>query len=165
MKIILSGGIKDLFKNKIFNPKWYQALGAGWELGKGMSQKDTFRSKKLRMLNQFLQKNPDYAAKYYGHSGHGGIGFNRIQQYLQMVDWQAAQSHGYTTREAIQYILEQKGGLRHLQQLGILPVQQRKTKRPSQSKQTTQPKQTTPPDVIPDDMVFEDDMVSEDDLW
>ena len=125
MKIILSGAVKDLLKNKIFNPEWYQAIGAGWELGKGKSQHDNFRSKSTRMLGQYLQQNPEEADKYYGRS-HGGIGFNQIQKYLQLVNWQVAQANGYASKEVIQWTLEQRGGLQHLQKLGIIPQDNQK---------------------------------------
>ena len=130
MKIILSGAMKDLFKNKIFNPEWYQALGAGWELGKGKSQHDNFRSKSTRMLGQYLQQNPNEADQYYGRS-HGGMGFNQIQKYLQLVNQQAAQRANYSI-QAIQYMLGQQGGLQHLQQLGIIPQEQQRQTQPQQ---------------------------------
>ncbi len=121
MKIILSGKIKDLFKNKVFNPEWYQAVSAGWELGKGQSQHDNFKSKKLRMLQRFLQENPEHADQYYGRNPlRGGLSYNAIEKLLPQINQEVAARAGYTI-QAIQNMLKYPGAYKKLQELGILP--------------------------------------------
>ena len=83
------------------------------------------------MLDQYLQQNPNEAEQYYGKS-HGGLGFNQIKKYLQLVNWKVAQENGYASEAAIQWALEQRGGLQRLQQLGIIPQQPQKQPQPPQ---------------------------------
>lgn len=149
MKIILSGKIKDLFNKKVLNPDWWNAVGAGWELGKGIAAQDSPRSKKMRTLQEFLRQNPGYADKYYGRS-QSGLSHEQIESILSIINWENFPS---LTREKVYELLRQPGGYQFLVQLGVIPNISNNINKKRKTPQTTF--QETETDVIPENTFVE----------
>ena len=148
MKIIFSGKVKNLFKNKLFNPQWWNAVGAGWELGKGIAEHDTPRARKMRTLQEFLNNNPEYADAYYGRS-QGGLSQEQIQKIWPTINWTAIPN---MTPEKVQRMLRKREGYQILLEVGAIqpPVSPAKKKTNAPEETFSEPKDVIPESTFPE---------------